>query len=278
MHNATTSTTDVLLSAVTGSTQEVVELGHPHFTGMPCSPNHPGFRMTLIRRHGDMVRPDGGSASNEIIVTGGHVGTHVDALSHVSHEGMLHGGVDAADAQRGGKFSQLGADQIPFLLRRGLLLDIAALHGVEALEAGQAITAKDLQDAADAAGVSPRSGDVVLIRTGWARHFEDPARYLGQTDGVPGPDVEAARWLASAGIVAAGADTTAFEHIPAGKGHSVLPVHRIMLVENGIHIIEHLNLEDASRHELTEFTFVMAPLRIVGGTGSPIRPVAVVTR
>lgn len=175
MHNATTSTTDVLLSAVTGSTQEVVELGHPHFTGMPCSPNHPGFRMTLIRRHGDMVRPDGGSASNEIIVTGGHVGTHVDALSHVSHEGMLHGGVDAADAQRGGKFSQLGADQIPFLLRRGLLLDIAALHGVEALEAGQAITAKDLQDAADAAGVSPRSGDVVLIRTGWARHFEDPA-------------------------------------------------------------------------------------------------------
>jgi len=278
MHNATTSTTDALLSAVTGSTQEVVELGHPHFTGMPCSPNHPGFRMTLIRRHGDMVRPDGGSASNEIIVTGGHVGTHVDALSHVSHEGMLHGGVDAEDAQRGGKFSQLGADQIPFLLRRGLLLDIAALHGVDALEAGQAVTAKDLQDAADAAGISPRSGDVVLIRTGWARHFEDPARYLGQTDGVPGPDVEAARWLASAGIVAAGADTTAFEHIPAGKGHSVLPVHRIMLVENGIHIIEHLNLEDASRHGLTEFTFVMAPLRIVGGTGSPIRPVAVVTR
>lgn len=119
---------------------------------------------------------------------------------------------------------------------------------------------------------------MVLIRTGWARHFDDPARYLGQTDGVPGPDVEAGRWLASAGIVAAGADTTAFEHIPAGQGHSVLPVHRVMLVENGIHIIEHLNLEDASRYGLTEFTFVMAPLRITGGTGSPIRPVAVVSR
>ena len=165
MHNATTSTTDALLSAVTGSTQEVVELGHPHFTGMPCSPNHPGFRMTLIRRHGDMVRPDGGSASNEIIVTGGHVGTHVDALSHVSHEGMLHGGVDAEDAQRGGKFSQLGADQIPFLLRRGLLLDIAALHGVEALEAGQAVTAKDLQDAADAAGTSRTPHGISARRT-----------------------------------------------------------------------------------------------------------------
>lgn len=278
MQNLTTSTTDTLLNAVTGSTQDVIELGHPHFTGMPSSPNHPGFRMTLIRRHGDMVRPDGGSASNEIIVTGGHVGTHVDALSHVSHEGMLHGGVDAEEAQRGGKFSQLGADQIPFLLRRGLLLDIAKLHGVDALDAGQAVTADDLKEAAAAAGVTPQSGDVVLIRTGWARHFDDPARYLGQTDGVPGPDVEAGRWLASAGIVATGADTTAFEHIPAGQGHSVLPVHRVMLVENGIHIIEHLNLEDASRHELTEFTFVMAPLRITGGTGSPIRPVAVVSR
>jgi kynurenine formamidase len=278
MQNLTTSSTDALLNAVTGSAQDVIELGHPHFTGMPSSPNHPGFRMTLIRRHGDMVRPDGGSASNEIIVTGGHVGTHVDALSHVSHEGMLYGGVDAEEAQRGGKFSQLGADQIPFLLRRGLLLDIAKLHGVDALDAGQAVTADDLKDAAEAAGVTPREGDVALIRTGWARHFDDPARYLGQTDGVPGPNVEAGCWLASAGIVATGADTTAYEHIPAGQGHSVLPVHRVMLVENGIHIIEHLNLEDASRHGLTEFTFVMAPLRITGGTGSPIRPVAVVSR
>lgn len=268
---------DALLNAVVGNRVDIVELGHPHTTGMPCSPNHPGFRMTLIRRHGDMVRPDGGSASNEIIVTGGHVGTHVDALSHVSHEGKLHGGVDADEAQRGGRFTQLGAETIPFMLRRGLLLDVARVRGVDSLEAGRAITEQDLRDAADAAGVSPRRGDVVLIRTGWARHFEDAQRYLGQQDGVPGADVSAAQWLAAAGIVAAGADTTAFEHIPPGKGHSVLPVHRVLLVENGIHIIEHLNLEDASARGLTEFTFVMAPLRITGGTGSPVRPVAVVT-
>lgn len=273
-----TTEPDALLQAVTSTDVDTVELGHPHTTGMPCSPNHPGFRMTLIRRHGDMVRPDGGSASNEIIVTGGHVGTHVDALSHVSHEGKLHGGVDAQQAQLGGRFSQLGAETIPFLLRRGLLLDVARVRGVDVLEAGRAVTEQDLRDAADAAGVSPRRGDVVLIRTGWARHFEDPQRYLGQQDGVPGADVGAARWLAAAGIVAAGADTTAFEQIPAGKGHSVLPVHRVLLVDNGIHIIEHLNLEDASERGLTEFTFVMAPLRITGGTGSPVRPVAVVTR
>lgn len=267
---------DPLLAAVTGGVR-LIELGHPHFTGMPTSPNHPGFRMTLIRRHGDMVRPDGGSASNEMIVTGGHVGTHVDALSHVSHDGKLHGGVDAQEAQLGGKFLHLGAEHTPPLLQRGVLLDVAAVHGVDTLGPGYGVTAEDLQAAADRAGVEVRKGDVALIRTGWARNFDDPAVYQGQKDGVPGPTVEAARWLVERGVVTTGSDTTAYEQIPAGKGHSVLPVHRVLLVEAGIYIIEHLNLEEAAAEGLTEFVFVMAPLRIVGGTGSPIRPLAAVS-
>jgi len=267
--------TRALIEATRGT--RTVELGHPHFTGMPCSPNHPGFRMTLIRRHGDMVRPDGGSASNEIIVTGGHVGTHVDALSHVSHDGKLHGGLDADETQRGGVFSALGAEHTPFLLTRGVLLDVAAAKGVDTLPAGYGVTAEDLRQAAERADVELQQGDVALIRTGWARHFDNAATYLGQTDGVPGPTVDAAEWLAAAGVRTTGADTTAYEQIRPGAGHSILPVHRVLLVEAGIHIIEHLNLEAASEQRLTEFLFVMAPLRIVGGTGSPIRPVAVVS-
>ena len=266
---------DALLAAIGGGIR-IVELGHPFFTGMPCSPNHPGFRMSLIRRHGDMVRPDGGSASNEMIVTGGHVGTHVDALSHVSHDGLMHGGVDAAEAQTGGRFSQLGAEHTPALLTRGVLLDVAATKGVDVLPPGYGVTADDLTAAADRAGVQVRRGDVALIRTGWARHFDDTATYLGQSDGVPGATPDAGQWLADAGVVTTGADTTAYEQIRPGAGHSVLPVHRILLVESGIHIIEHLNLEDASAQGLTEFVFVMAPLRIVGGTGSPVRPFAAV--
>lgn len=271
-----TTTRDALLHAVVDGVR-LIELGHPHFTGMPCSPNHPGFRMTLIRRHGDMMRPDGGSASNEIIVTGGHVGTHVDALSHVSHDGKLHGDVDAAAAQTGGTFSSHGAEHIPPLLTRGVLLDVAAVHGTQTLPPGYGITADDLERAAERAGVTPGSGDVALIRTGWARNFGSPDRYLGQTDGVPGPTVEAARWLAAKRIVATGADTTAYEQVSPGAGHRVLPVHRVLLVEHGIHIIEHLNLEDVAAHEIGEFVFMMAPLRIVGGTGSPIRPLAAVS-
>ncbi|MEQ4299979.1 cyclase family protein [Plantactinospora sp. B6F1] len=267
---------DGLLAAVTAGVR-LVELGHPHFTGMPCSPNHPGFRMSLIRRHGDLVRPDGGSASNEIIVTGGHVGTHVDALSHVSHDGLLYGGVDAAAAQTGGRFSALGAEHIPALLTRGVLLDVAATHGVPHLPAGYGVTPADLRAAADRANVQVGRGDVVLIRTGWARHFDDAPTYLGQQDGVPGATPEAAEWLAGLGVAATGADTTAYEQIRPGLGHSLLPAHRILLVEAGIHIIEHLNLEAASADGLRDFVFVMAPLRIVGGTGSPVRPFAAVS-
>ncbi|MDX6744085.1 cyclase family protein [Actinocorallia sp. A-T 12471] len=271
-----TTARDPLLAAVAAGVR-LIELGQPFFTGMPCSPNHPGFRMTLIRRHGDMERPDGGSAANEIIVTGGHVGTHIDALSHVSHCGELHGGIDAAEAQKGGAFSALGAETLPGLLRRGVLLDVAAVHGVPTLPAGYGVTVADLEAAAERAGVAPGEGDVALIRTGWARNFGDADTYLSKAAGVPGATVEAARWLAARGIVATGADTTAYEQIPAGAGHAVLPVHRLLLVENGIYIMEHLNLEDLAEQGVHEFAFVLAPLRIKGGTGSPVRPLAAVS-
>jgi kynurenine formamidase len=247
-----------------------IELGQPHFTNMPCSPNHPGFRMALVRRHGDMRRPDGGSAANEVIITGGHVGTHIDALSHVSHDGKLHGGVDAAQAQAGGSFGEHGAETIPPMICRGVLLDIASLHGVDVLPAGYGVTVEDLERT----GVQVRPGDVALVRTGWARNFADSATYLGQVDGVPGVTEDAARWLVSHGVRATGADTTAYERIVPGAGHSVLPVHRVLLVEAGVYILEHLNLEEAVG--LSEFVFVLAPLRIVGATGSPVRPFAVV--
>lgn len=267
---------DPLLAAVAGGVR-LIELGQPFFTGMPCSPNHPGFRMTLIRRHGDMERPDGGSAANEIIVTGGHVGTHIDALSHVSHNGELHGGASAAEAQRGGAFTAHGAENLPGLLCRGVLLDVAAVHDVAALPPGYGVTAEDLDLAAKRAGAEPGEGDVALIRTGWARNFGDATAYLGRDTGVPGAAQDAARWLADRGIVATGADTTAYEQIPAGAGHAVLPVHRILLVESGIFILEHLSLEALAEAGLHEFVFMLAPLRIKGGTGSPVRPLAAVT-
>ncbi|QIN78528.1 cyclase family protein [Rubrobacter marinus] len=254
---------------------EVFDLAQPLSAQTPSSPNHPGFKMSLMRRHGDSVREDGSSAANEMIVTGGHVGTHVDALAHVSYEGKLYGGVSAEDAQRGGRFSELGVDRIAPMVCRGVLLDVAGLHGAETLPGGYGVTEDDLSAAAEKAGVEVRAGDVALVRTGWAANFGDAEAFLGHETGVPGPTEGAARWLAGRGVRATGAETIAYEQIKPEVGHALLPVHRLLLVEEGVHIIEVMNLASLAAAGIGEFLFVLAPLNIVGGTGSPVRPLAV---
>jgi kynurenine formamidase len=255
----------------------IYDLAQPLESQIPVSPNHPGFKMALLRRHGDVVRADGGSASNEMIVMGGHTGTHIDALCHVSHQGLLHEGHDAAQVQRGGRFSKLGVETIAPVFCRGVMLDIPALLEVGVLPAGQPITAEHLQAAAKKQSVEVRAGDAVLIRSGWPEYWTDANKFLGQKDGAPGPDESAAEWLAHRKIRITGAETIAYECIPAGRGHALLPVHRILLVENGIHIVEAMNLSELSRDKVYEFLFVLNPLKVVGATGIPVRPLALIS-
>lgn len=267
---------DALLDAIAGGVR-VYPLGQTLHDAIPHSPNHPGFRLSLTRRHGDRIREDGGSAASELIVTGGHVGTHVDALAHVSHDGHLHGGVDAHEAQRGGRFSTLGIDALGPVVTRGVLLDVAGrVHGVERLPAAHPIGPDELEAAAAAADLAVAPGDAVLVRTGWAQLWGDAEAFVGAASGVPGPTAAGARWLADRGARLVGSDTTAFEHIPAGRGHAVLPAHRALLVEAGVPIVEMLDLEALAGDGIAAFTFVLAPLAIVGGTGSPVNPLALV--
>lgn len=266
---------DPLLDAIAGGVR-VYDLARPMEIGMPQSPNHPQFRIALQRRHGDAIRADGGSAASELIITGGHVGTHIDALSHVSHEGRLHGGLDAAEAQRGGRFSALGVETIAPMVCRGWLLDVPAALALPACAAGYEITPDDLATAAAQQDVHPQRGDVILVRTGWAQRWDDRDAYVGHDSGVPGTGQAGAQWLAALAPRAVGADSIAFEHLAPGAGHALLPAHRVLLVEHGVHIIETMNLEELAHARVYEFTFVLAPLALVGATGSPVRPLAVV--
>lgn len=260
------------------SSGRIFDLAHTMRRGMPQSPNHPAFQMALVRRHGDHVRADGSSAANEIIVTGGHVGTHVDALAHVSFDGQLFGGIDAASVTSQDGFTEHGIDRFRPYVGRAVLLDIAALHGVDVLPPGYAITAADLDAARARAGTRIFAGDAVLIGTGWSRLWSDPGRFIGVADGVPGPDLGAARWLADLEVHVAGGETIAFEHIPPAAGHALLPVHRLFLVDQGIHIVETMNLAELLDAAVTEFLLILAPLKIAGATGGPVRPLAIVAR
>lgn len=267
---------DQLLDAVTSGVQ-YVDLGRQLRVGMPQSPNHPQFWHTLPRRHGDMVRSDGGSAANDMITTGTHVGTHIDALAHVSQDGKLFGGADAGTSCLGGKYVEHGVHTIEPMVRRGVLLDPATYLGLPDLDGGYEITVADLQGSLEHHGVQIKSGDVVLIRSGWGKKFAEGQPYVGGPTGVPGIGEAGADWLAAQGIHAAGADTIAFERLAPGGGHAQLPAHRVFLVENGIYIIEALDLEELATKKIYEFTFVLVPLNIFGATGSPVRPLALVS-
>ncbi len=252
----------------------VFDLGRLMQNGMAQSPNHPQFHHCLDRLHGDRMRPDGGSAAADLLTTGCHVGTHVDALAHVSHQGQLYGGEDAAEAQAGGSFAVLGINELPPFVGRGVLLDIPGLLGVEICDGGYEITVAELEAVIARQDSPVQPGDAVLVRSGWGAHFDDPPRYLGVETGVPGVGEAGARWLADQGAALVGADTLAFECIPAGQGHALLPAHRVLLVERGVNIIEAMDLDSLAADGIYQFVFVLAHLNISGATGAPVRPLA----
>lgn len=257
------------------SRARVYDLAQPYFIGMPHFPTHPPFLFSLTKKHGDLVLDGGVSSAADAITFGGHVGTHIDALCHFSCQGRLFGNLEVQGQQTyGGGVGSLSVDTIAPILRRGLLLDVAGHLGMPELPVDLEITAAHLAATAESQQVEIRPLDVVLLRTGWARYFDDPARFITGGGGAhpagPGPGLDAARWLSERNIFSAGSDTVAFEKVPSG-----MPVHVHLLVESGVHIIEMLNLEQLAAERVYEFLFVAAPLKIRGGTGSPIRPLAI---
>jgi kynurenine formamidase len=244
----------------------VFDLSQPYFMGMPHHPNHPPYLFGLTKRHGDFNDSSGMSSAADSLAMSGHTGTHIDALCHFSFCGKFHNGEPIDSHQSYGGVDTLSVDTIAPILRRGVLLDIA---GATPLSREHVITAEELDRAAS--GIEIHAGDIVLLRTGWARYWSDPRQYIDEIHG-PGPAIDGARWLSSHRIFAVGADTVCFEHVP----DSAMPVHVHLLVESGIHIMENLNLEDLASAGVKEFVYIASPLRIQGGTGAPIRPLALV--
>jgi kynurenine formamidase len=158
-----------------------------------------------------------------------------------------------------------------------VLLDPPTHRGIDALPAGEPVDADELQAVAAAQGVEIREWDVVLIRTGYLKYWPDAEAM--EAHKTAGPDLSAAQWLISKGVVASGTDTETYEVMPApdrGTPPNPQPVHTTMLIENGIYLMESLYLEELARDRVYEFLFVALPVKIRGATGSMIDPLAVV--
>ena len=220
-------------------------------------------------------------ASEIMFFSGQHGAPTIDAIGHIGRDLKLHGGVDAvaATSTPGGIGANLGIDSFPvdLMINRGVFLDVArhvAGGAADPLPPGYEITAKHLDDTAKAQGVDVRKGDSVLIRTGWGQYFgKDNARYLGEQS--PGPGQDGAKWIIAKGARLAGDDTATFEKRPAAYGKELFSVHMMLLTDNGIYIVENMNLEPLSAAKAYTVALVITPLKIQGGTGSPLRALAV---
>jgi kynurenine formamidase len=252
----------------------VHDLEQPRYEGAPTFPAHrPGFLYFLHRRHEPGLGEARTSASG-VVVMAEHSGTHIDALCHQAENMQMFGGrrVDPQVQSTTG-FTELGVENISPVIARGVLIDIARHRGVDRIPPGNAIAGDELADAAEAQGVSVSSGDVVLVRTGNGARWREPDEYLRGA----GMAASASEWLAERDVCAVGADNVAWDPVgPVGPDGGTLPGHAVLIVRHGIYIIENLLLEGLAAARTREFLFVCLPLKMVGVTGSPVRPLAIV--
>ncbi|TMK60789.1 MAG: cyclase family protein [Actinobacteria bacterium] len=226
--------------------------------------------------------------SDDIVVMGLQAATHWDGLAHASYGGVIYGGRDAASITEAGA-SDCGVERIRSLTGRGVLLDVARLHGVDVLEPGHAITGDELTACAAAQGVEMRSGDIVLVRTGRMAlaRAGDLEGYLGPMDPAsqlpraPGIGLTCAVWFHEHEAAAVAIDTITFEVMPwdpAVPG-AVLPMHCVHLVDMGLTQGQNFDLEelaaDCAADGQWDFLLEASPQPFVGGLGSPVNPVAI---
>jgi kynurenine formamidase len=282
-----------------GAAAVLASLGLPHrgaiydlssgwWRHMPNFDGYPRFEVVTYNSPGGQRAerrfPFADDGSNEVefgyvseLISGSlHTGTHIDALCHVTKgsNDEWHGGVSATDAVGDYGATVGDASALAPIVGRGVLLDIPGLLGIDSLPAGFAVGAEHLGRAATRAGVEVEAGDTVLVRTGQMRYWPDADR-IARECGGSGVDITGARWLADRGVRHVGADTMSFEVRPSAVPGNPLPVHLYLLQERGIHIMEWVNCEQLAADGVASFLFVALPLTIRGGTGSPIRPIAI---
>ena len=251
---------------------KVFELGKELTTTMPFVGER-RFSMQLKRTSNPAASNK--QRSNEEIVTTeiGQVGTQFDALNHQGIGDLLYNCFKNDDIATRNGFTKLGVEKVGALFTRGVMIDIAGFKGVEMLAIDYEITVQDLQDAMAKQGVSLGQGDAVLIRTGWGLLWgKDNAKFVS---GQPGIGATAAEWLAKQNVMLIGSDNWGIEIFPNPDKQIRLPVHAIALVVNGIFLLENMDLEALAKDKAYEFAFIVEPLKIKGGTGSTVAPIAV---
>lgn len=265
-------------------TGSIYSLAVTHYEGMPVPGPMVPYTLTPRLRHGDLKDIAPASAAAEAITMSAHTGTHIDALCHIGEhqdaEGKpdphgdvrLYNGSGSVAASENVNFQgqmHLSIAEMPPIVTRAILLDVARYRNVSVLPNSYVITAEDIAGTLSAQGTLIQPGTAVLIRTGFYQHLRDgnPA----YRDAIAGLGLESAQFLFQKGMILAGADNMTVEAFPP-YDHSV---HRFLLVHNGVTHLENLYLEELAERQVYEFLLIVTPLRLQGATGSWVHPIAI---
>ena len=262
----------VLRAASLIKTGEVIELGHVLNSSMPIYGPRRFDLFTKRTSTNTGINQRGGN--EELIVSEiTQVGTQLDGFAHQTIGDSLYNCLSMTDVATRDGFKELGIEKVGSMVTRGVVIDVAALKGVQNLGETYEITAQDLQQALARQKMTLQPGDAVLIHTGWGRLWgKENARYEKSR---PGIGVGAAQWLIKQDPMLLGSDNWPVEIAPNPDKTINLPVHNIALTVNGVHLLENLVLEGLAKARVYEFAFVMQPLKLQGATGSTVAPTAI---
>lgn len=265
----------------------VYDLSIDYFVGMPSfqAAGDPSYQIYMSHTPGgtavDNLNGQGEQINRHVCYSGDvifmytHTGTHIDALNHFGVDGKIYNGFTAEEHLGSRHWMRGGAETIPPIITRGVLIDVAGSKNVDCLPDSYAITVEDLQDALSHSGLTLEEGDVAFVRTGRMRYWPEGAKVLGKP---PGLGLEAARWITAQSISAIASDQECVEVGPSEHEDNWLPGHCHFLAEAGVPMIELVNLEELARDGVHEFCLVAAPIRLRGASGAPLRPLAIPLR
>lgn len=260
---------------------QLVKRGKVYSLAVPVDPatpprSHRRASVTIIQvgfGDGKAFGPNAFTANDDAVYLWQGLGTQIDGFAHAGIDFRYYNGIHASEFVRAGGVTKFSIHDIPPIVARGIVLDVAGSRGVSAMQEGQAINADEIQEIAKRQKTVIRKGDVVLLHTGWM----DAKRGMGPRLNInePGLGMEGARYLAEQGVVAIGSDNDAVEVVPSEDSRLAMPVHQEMLARNGVYLLENVVTSGLVEDKAWEFLFVMAAPRIVGAVQANVHPVAI---
>lgn len=264
---------NILTPEMVKNAAKVVKSGKVYSLSMPLEAEgpqwptrHKTWRVTTFNNP-----LEGRGGADDVVTMHSHSGTHMDALCHIWYENQFYNGYKASENISSTGATRNAIHNVPHIVGRGVLLDIAGWKGVDHLQLGEAVTADDLDACAAAQGVTVQAGDLLLVRTGWIKMFNSNRPLYNE--GEPGVDESTLPWLQAHDVVAIGADNQAVE-VFSGMPPAHLPFHMVAIRDLGLYLLENLNLEQMAADKVWESLLVVAPLQLTGAIGSPINPIA----